>query len=103
MKIKILPFIKPLESIDQIILHNLIKRGEEDLLTASASLSNFNLEIKMQPSFLKYQSCQPASYSFTDGGETINLIIHSYPGQEADRIYNVLKQQLLAIRNNFYE
>ena len=102
MKIKILPFTKPEDSIDLIMLHNLIKRYEEDLRTASAALNNFNLEIKVHPTFTKYQSNPKPSYHFTDD-ETIHLVIPSYSGQEAERVYKMLKEQLTVIRNDFYE
>jgi hypothetical protein len=102
MKITIIPFEKKEECLDAVMLYNLVKRWEEDLKTANPYLTDFKLEIKMHPSFIKYNSSPNATYRIVEEGSTVHLTIPSHPGQEPTRVYQAVKDHLVIIRNDQY-
>lgn len=102
MKITILPFEKKHVALDAIMLYNLIKRWEENLKSGNPLLKDFNLEIKLHPSYTKYNASPNASYTMEEDGSMVHLKVSSHPGQEPSRVYHVVKEQLAAIRNDQY-
>ena len=102
MKITILPFEKKEENLDPVMLYNLIKRGEEDLKNANPSLTDFNLEIKIHPSFMKYNTSPNAAYTLADDGSAVHLKISSHHGQEPARVYQAVKDHLTIIKDDQY-
>ena len=99
MKITILPVANMEQQPDKVTLYNLIKRSQEDLLYTIPELLEVILEIKVYPSFTRYNGVAKASYQIAEDMSSIALLIASYPGKDPLKIYETLSGQLLRIKN----
>jgi hypothetical protein len=98
MKITITPFEKKTEKLDLVKLYNLVKRSEEDLLSSHPALREFILEIKVYPTFIKYNSMPASSYTFNNDQSSIILSIASYPLQAPDKAYKAIFEKLIHLK-----
>lgn len=98
MKITILPFEKREQQLDPITMYNIIKRCQEDLLYGYPDLQEFILEIKMHPTFIKYNSMPRFVYSLCEDESTMKLMIASYPLQLPERVYEFISEKLMRIK-----
>ena len=96
MKITILPVEKKEEPLDKVTLYNLVKRCQEDLLASCPVLDEFVLEIKIHPTFIKYNSVPCGTHDLL--GDKLTLKIASYPQQPPEKVYQHVSERLFRIK-----
>jgi hypothetical protein len=102
MKITILPIEKKQEPLDTITLYNLVKRSQEDLLAGLPSLAEFILEIKMHPTFVKYNIMPAGMHILCEADRTVRMIIPSYPLQEPEKVYQKISEKLIRLKESLH-
>lgn len=98
MKITILPVEKRDEPLDKVMLYNLIKRSEEDLLSGCPCLKEVILEIKIHPTFVKYNSVPAGICDFIEDENVVKMKISTYPMQEPERVYKLISEKLYGLK-----
>ena len=98
MKITILPVEKKEEPLDKVVLYNLIKRSQEDLLSGCPFLKEVILEIKIHPTFVKYNSVPAGICDFIENENIVKMKIATYPMQRPERVYTLISEKLYSLK-----